>query len=249
MELRCSDVFFDYGDHRVLEGLTVSLSRPGLTLVLGKNGCGKSTLLRLLAGLLSPSSGEIVLDGRNVGAFRPRERALRIAWLSQSASFVPRWPLFDYVLSARYAYRRPLEPFNEQDHALTAEMLSKLDIHGLADRSLDTLSGGEHQLARIARTLVQETPVVLLDEPFGSLDIRHRSVVWRELIRRDRSAVAVTHDLSMIGEECENVVLIKGGRCIAQGTPEETLTPENIRQVFDWSPPAAWTFQSFHWGS
>jgi iron complex transport system ATP-binding protein len=234
-----------YGGREALSDVSFRAGGAGLILILGRNGSGKSTLLRLLAGLIPAQAGEVRLDGRPVGAVASGERARLLAWLPQHAAAVPIGPVFDFVLGGRYPYLRRFSPVGPADREAARSALDRLRIGALADRPIHSLSGGERQLVRIARALAQQTPILLLDEPFGALDLAHRANLGRELTTAGRITVAVTHDLSLIGSGCRRVILLDRGRVRADGPPEEVLTREHLRDGFDWTPPDGWVFKPF----
>jgi iron complex transport system ATP-binding protein len=215
----------------------VSLSAaPGsMTAVIGSNGSGKSTLIRMLAGLLKPRSGSILLGGISLDAWEPRLRAREIAYVPQSTSTVFPFPVIDLVLSGRspHAVRLRFEGKHDVEKAMEA-----LELAGgahLAARPFTSLSGGERQVVILARALAQEARLLLLDEPSSSLDLKHRAALIRTLTQlrqsRNLSAIMVTHDIQLA---CafDRVVALRCGEVVASGTADEVLNDRLLRDIY-----------------
>ena len=230
-------VKFSYpGDIRAVADLTLNLAAGELLAVLGPNGSGKTTLVRLLSGAVTPESGEVVLDGVEVAAMPPRERARRIAVVPQSLSHLPRVRVFDFVMGGRYAYGRRLRPPSAEDLAAVRAGLDQADVPGLEDRPLPELSGGQLQRVFVARALAQSAPVLLVDEPTASLAPEPQIAVFqilRDLVRDEgRAVLVVTHDLNLAGQFASRIALMDGGRIAASGTAAEILLPEILEPVY-----------------
>jgi iron complex transport system ATP-binding protein len=213
----------------ILHGVDLRAAQGEWVTVIGPNGAGKSTLLRTVGGLL-PFTGSISLLGTELARLRRRERARLVAAVAQSPVVPPGMAVLDYVLLGRTPYIPPLGRESATDLAAAAEVLDRLDLAGFAGRRLDTLSGGERQRVFLARALAQDAPVLLLDEPTSALDIGHQQEVL-ELVDQLRhsqglTVLATMHDLSIAGEYADRLVLLAGGRVVADGTPAEVLTEE-----------------------
>ena len=220
----------------VLHGIDFALHAGEVLGVVGPNGCGKSTLLRAVTGLIPLRGGEVILGGERLENLPAMERARRCAVQPQVEL-----PLFDYtvgqfVLLGRHPHRAPLALATEEDRAAVSRALSETDLNGFRERSIRALSTGEWQRALMARTLVQETPVLLLDEPAAHLDPGHRfavHVLLRSLAReRQRAVLCVSHDLNLAAEFCDRLMMLASGRVRALGRPEEVLTAANMQAVF-----------------
>lgn len=211
--------------------------RPGQCWgIIGPNGAGKSTLLRLMAGLRHPDSGRVTLGHRSLAQLTGRERAQRIA-------FVPQHPPADIdstaravVLLGRFPHRT-LALFESVDDRRIADRAMEItETIGFADRPLTTLSGGEAQRVHIAAALAQEPQFLLLDEPTASLDLQHQQAIFHILRQRttgDGLAVAVvTHDVNLARQYCSHVLLLHDGRVVADGGPEDVVTPDVLRPVY-----------------
>jgi iron complex transport system ATP-binding protein len=214
---------------RVLHGVDLRVAAGEWVTVIGPNGAGKSTLLRAIGGLL-PFSGQIHLSGREAARLRRRERARLVATVPQTPVVPPGMAVFDYVLLGRTPHIPPLGRESAADLAVATEVLDRLDLTGFADRQLATLSGGERQRVFLARALAQGATLLLLDEPTTALDIGHQQEVL-ELVDGLRRAhgltvLATMHDLSIAGEYADRLVLLAGGRVVAEGSAAAVLTEE-----------------------
>lgn len=211
-------------------------STPGtVTAVIGSNGSGKSTLIRMLAGLLRPRAGTILLGGIPFDKWEPRLRAREIAYVPQSTATVFPFPVIDLVLSGRapHTERFRFESSHDVERAMAA--LETVGAAHLSARPLTSLSGGERQMVILARALAQEPRILLLDEPSSSLDLKHRAALIRTLteLRSNRamSAIMITHDLQLTGA-FDQVVAMRCGEVAAAGTPDEVLRDHLLRDIY-----------------
>ncbi len=235
-ELRCRAATLDYpGPLRALEEVDLDL-RPGdLTAVLGPNGAGKSTLLRLCAGLLAPTGGSVELDGRPVDALRPRERARRLAVVPQELRALPDVDVATFVGGGRYGHLGALRTPGPADAAAVRAALAACDVEGLGERLLTQLSGGQRQRVLIARALAQEASFLVVDEPTSWLDPEHQLATFELLARlagEGRAVLVATHDLNLASQFASAIVILRGGRVAARGTPDEVLVPDVLEPVY-----------------
>ncbi len=225
---------FSYGAREVLQGVDVRL-RPGrLTGVIGPNGSGKSTLLHLLAGSHAPTKGEVRLDGQPVR--RGRELSRRLAAVFQAESVPFPFTVRELVTLGRYPHAPAGLGWRQADHAAVARVLQRLELEGLAERRYDELSGGEQKRVLMARALAQEPDFLLLDEPTAALDLHHQ-VALLELLeelktQKNLGLLAVLHDLNLVAQYCDDVVLLADGRVRSVGTPAEVLVYPVLKEVF-----------------
>ena len=237
MKLRVVDIEFYYDSTPALRNIVFETSEGELTSIIGPNGAGKTTLLKVIARLLKPRKGVIYVDGVNLWRLSPREVARRIAYSSTHVSEGFNATVLDYLLTARYPHARLLSLIDrEEDLGVIENVLSKLDISHLADRRLDQLSSGELQRVLIARLLVQEPKVLLIDEPTAHLDLRYQlesMELLREITLREKLVTIITtHKLWIAAKYSDKTILLNKGRIVALGSPEEVITPENIVNTY-----------------
>jgi iron complex transport system ATP-binding protein len=230
----------------IVDSVSLSVDRGEVVGVVGANGSGKTTLLRTLAGLLDADTGSVIVepvvsdgsDGSDSGAsvgLSGRNRVRKVAYMPQLAESHP-FTAFEAVLMGRYPHlgRFDLEGSGDRDLAWAA--MERTSTDEFANRKLDTLSGGERQRVVLARVLVQQAELLLMDEPTASLDLRHQ-ILTMELVReevreRDAGAIVILHDLSLAARFCDRLVVLHEGKKLADGSPWEVLTPSILRTAF-----------------
>lgn len=226
-----------YGDCPIFQGLNLCVPQGKITVFIGSNGCGKSTLLRSLARLLKPRDGQVVLDGSDIASLSTKEVARRLAILPQGPSAPEGLTVLQLVKQGRYPYQNWLQQWSQEDEMMVRKALSLTQLTDLADRSVDSLSGGQRQRAWIAMTLAQGTPTILLDEPTTYLDLSHQIEVLDLLHELNagegRTVVMVLHDINLACRYADHIVAIKDRKIYAEGKPENIVTEELIRNVFD----------------
>ncbi|MET8006407.1 ABC transporter ATP-binding protein [Nonomuraea glycinis] len=224
------------GEREVLTDVDLQVRRGAWLAVIGPNGAGKSTLLKAVMGLLA-HRGEVTLDGRPSGALSPRDRARLVAYAPQTPALPPDMTVFDYALLGRTPYIPYLGRESRTDRDVTGSVLDRLHLTPFAGRRLGELSGGERQRVVLARALVQQAPVLLLDEPTTALDLGHQQQVL-ELVDRLRLAdeltvVTTLHDLTVAGQYADHLLLLAAGRAVACGEPAQVLTVPLVSGHFD----------------
>jgi iron complex transport system ATP-binding protein len=238
--LEARGVSFEYPDGagggiRALRDVDLALEPGELAVAIGPNGSGKSTLTKVLAGLLAPSQGSVLLRGRPLADFSPRERAREIAVVPQFLPELPEVRVEEFVLGGRYARLDRWQRIRAEDRRIVAAALSECDASDLAQRAMTELSGGQRQRALIARALAQEPRVLLVDEPTNALDPDHQIRTF-DLVARlrsfDRSALVVTHDLSLASQYATRLLLLERGEIAAQGDVESVLRKEVLEPVY-----------------
>ncbi|HUU82404.1 MAG TPA: ABC transporter ATP-binding protein [Phycisphaerae bacterium] len=204
--------------------------------VIGPNGAGKSTLLRLCAGLLAPTRGRVLLNGRSVGAMAPLERAQQMAFLPQRPIAPPAATVREIVLLGRYPHRRYHVFESPEDERVAEDALTRTETLVLADRPMETLSGGEAQRVHLAAALAQQPRLLVLDEPTTALDPYHQVSILSILrsLAGDRglAIVVATHDLNLAGRFCDRLLLLADGRAVCCGIADEVLAPATLERVY-----------------
>jgi iron complex transport system ATP-binding protein len=215
---------------------TFDIDRGESVGLLGPNGSGKTTLLRLLAGTLTPASGGVSLDGTALAAMSRKHVARRIAVVPQDTHLAFDFSVLEVALMGRYPHLGPFELEGPGDLAIVRNALEATGTAGLERRRFSTLSGGEKQRVMIASALAQEAEILLLDEPTASLDLGYQieisSLLERLNRERDLTLVVATHDLNLAAGLCRRLVLLRGGRIIAQGSTADVLTTDRIESLY-----------------
>lgn len=225
-----------YNQRLVIDALSLEIVRGQITALVGPNGSGKSTLLKTMARLLTPRDGAVLLDGKAISTLPTSEVARQLAILPQGPSAPPGLTVAELVEQGRYPHVGALRMLKRQDHAAIREALDLTGMTDFAHRPLDGLSGGERQRAWIALTLAQDTPVLLLDEPTTFLDIGHQLEVLDlvQQLNRERgmTIVLVLHDLNQAAHYAHRMIVLNHSRIVADGRPDEVLTPALLAAVF-----------------
>ncbi|RDL47573.1 Ferric enterobactin transport ATP-binding protein FepC [Ensifer sp. M14] len=224
-------------ERRVIsEKLSVAIPDGSFTVIVGPNASGKSTLLRALARLLPPSSGQIVLDGKEIGKRAAKAVASRIGLLPQSSIAPEGISVFDLVSRGRYPHQSFLRQWSKADEAAVWQAMELTGIADLAARPVDELSGGQRQRVWIGMVLAQETPILLLDEPTTFLDIAHQIELLdlcQYLSRHcGRTLVAVLHDLNHACRYATHIIAMRDGTIVAEGEPATIITSPLVEDVF-----------------
>ncbi|MBO4632665.1 MAG: ABC transporter ATP-binding protein [Lentisphaeria bacterium] len=235
MKIETENLFFSYGDKELLKGISLTLEPGRFTVLLGPNGCGKSTLLKLLTGELRPDSGEVKLAGRPVREYPGRERAQCLGVVLQSAPPAMDFTVGEYVLTGRNARMSPFAAASETDRKVVWDALKLFQVEHLSDRRCTQLSGGERQRMMLAAARVAEPEIYLLDEATSATDPAHTFAILKILREwaRTKTVFMITHDLILAGNFAERIILMKEGRIYADGTPQEVMTENNLRKVYN----------------
>ncbi|MEV6080655.1 ABC transporter ATP-binding protein [Streptomyces sp. NPDC052069] len=220
------------GGRLILDGVSIT-PPPGATVaLLGPNGSGKSTLLRVLAGVLAPGSGTVTLDGRPLGDIGRRTVARRVAVVDQHAATQVELSVLDVVRLGRIPHRRAWSAPDRADEEAVREALERTGLADRAGQFWHTLSGGERQRVQIARALAQQPRELLLDEPTNHLDIQHQLELLALVASLPVTSVIALHDLNLAAMFCDRITVLKAGRVVAAGTPDEVITAELVEDVY-----------------
>ncbi|EKP95197.1 ABC transporter ATP-binding protein [Thermaerobacter subterraneus] len=240
MRIRLEGVTKRFGTVTAVDRLTLELEPGRLVALLGPSGCGKSTTLYMLAGVLRPTEGDIFFDGVRVNDVPPQRR--NVGMVFQSYALYPHMTVFENIAFPLRMQRLPEPEIRRRVH----EMAELVQVGSLLDRRPEQLSGGQQQRVALARALVKRPALLLLDEPLSNLDAQLRQAMRAEIRRIQRelgvTAVLVTHDQTEAMSIADWVVLMNGGRCVAQGTPYDLYqTPPNrFTASFIGHPPMNW---------
>ncbi len=226
---------FEIEAETLLDGVDLHAVRGQLVGLIGPNGAGKSTLLRAISGILRYQRGTVRLEGADLKSLSSREVAAGLALIPQIAPYTHGFTSIELVLMGRYPHLGRFQIEGREDARIAREAMRLTETEQFADRTLETLSGGERQRVFVSRALAQQPRVLLLDEPTSNLDVLHQLKVFdlvRELVDGGLTAIAAIHDLNMAARYCDRLVLLFEGQVLADGTPEEVLSPETLESAF-----------------
>lgn len=236
MTLAARDLRLAYGKREAVRGVALSVAPGEIVALLGQNGSGKSTLLRGLARLLKPSGGVLELDGRALSRLSPSEVARNLALLAQVHEPVESLTVRDLVTLGRHPHQGWLSLPGASDAAAIEDALAQTEMVGFAQRRVSELSGGERQRAWLALALAQGPRILLLDEPTAYLDLAHQFAVMELVARLNRerglTVVMALHDLGQAARYANRVILLRDGAVLADGSPENVLTPDTVRAAY-----------------
>lgn len=224
-----------YPDHQVLNQVTFSAHSGQITAIIGPNGCGKSTLLKAISGILTPTSGQVDYQEQNLLTLPAKHLAQTIATLSQTRQ-VPDISVKRLILHGRFPYLSYPRRYRAEDYKRVQKVMEAMDLTDLADLALSQLSGGQQQKAYIAMALVQDTDIILLDEPTTFLDISHQLQMVRQiktLADLGKTILMVIHQIPMALEQADHLVVMKEGYVVAEGSPDTIYTSGILDKVFE----------------
>jgi iron complex transport system ATP-binding protein len=233
VKISIKDLTFSYKSNKILDNLNINVADSEIVSLVGPNGSGKTTLIKCIDRILKPS-GSILLEGREVQKMTQQEIARQIGYVPQSSATPLATTVFDTVLMGR----RPHIGWRVSDFDLdkVSDTLERLNLQDLAMRDFGQLSGGQKQKVLIARALVQEPAVLLLDEPTSNLDMKHQLDVLETISsmvkEKGISAVMAIHDLNLAARFSDKLVMLKKGVVYAAGSPIDLLSEKNISDVY-----------------
>lgn len=238
MSLQFAGVSFGYSPEKQLlfDGLELTFETGEFAAVIGPNGSGKSTLLKLGTGLLRPGKGNVLLNGQDLHSLPSKVRARQLATVFQLVRHSIPYTVREMVLMGRIAHRQWWMRFTEQDENAVRHAMDVMDIARYAEKPYSELSGGEQQRVLLAAALAQEPELLLLDEPTSALDLGHKFLLLdllKNLAEKEKiGIIMISHDLSLAARYARRTVLLDHGKIVADGTPQEVITAENIRQCY-----------------
>ena len=234
--LAVEHLFVNYGSRPVLQHIDLQLPAGQVLGIIGPNGAGKSTLVRALSGVLSPQSGRVLVNGRELSRLSPLERARQIAVVSQISSLPPAFTGWEVVLLGRTPHLNWLGQVTETDRQMAIQAMQFTETTHLAGSRVGELSGGERQRLLLARALTQNAPILLMDEPTTHLDLHHQLNLLeklRSLALKQQLAVLVTlHDINLVARFADQVVLLDQGEMKACGTPQDVLQADLLSRTY-----------------
>lgn len=237
MNMTLSNISFGYGAKLILKSVNLEIAHGKILGILGANGAGKSTLLRLLNGRLKVKSGSVLLGGVNIDSMSTNNIALKVAIVPQNPSAAFGFTVRELVAMGRRPYHGLMESITDRDIEAIDTALENTGLIDIANRTITELSGGETQLAFVARALAQQPSILLMDEATSSLDINHTaqilSVVRRRVTEHRLTVVSVMHDVNQAISFCDEIVFLSGDNLIGPGTPQDLIRKDMLVNVYD----------------
>ncbi|MEG3135206.1 Fe3+-hydroxamate ABC transporter ATP-binding protein FhuC [Rouxiella sp. T17] len=233
---RLDQVSFTVPGRTLLAPLSLTFPQGKVCGLIGHNGSGKSTLLKMLGRHQPASSGQVLLNEKPVDQWESKAFARQVAYLPQQLPTAEGMTVHELVAMGRYPWHGALGRFRQQDREKVDEAIELVGLKPFAQRLVDSLSGGERQRAWLAMLVAQDSRCLLLDEPTSALDIAHQvevlALIQRLSHQKGLTVIAVLHDINMAARYCDRLVALRGGKMIAEGSPEAMMNGEVLEQVY-----------------
>lgn len=233
MNICATDIKMEIGNNEILKGVSIDSKNREFIGIIGPNGSGKSTLLKCIYRILKPNNGCIMLGEEDISKMSVKESAKKLAVVAQHNYYNFDFSVGEVVLMGRSPHKKSLEPDNSEDYDIVNESLEKVGMLEFKNRSFSTLSGGEQQRVILARALAQQTPCLILDEPTNHLDIKYQLSLLNIVKSLNLTIISAIHDLNIASMYCDRLFVMKNGRIVGMGTPQEVLTKEFIKEIYD----------------
>jgi iron complex transport system ATP-binding protein len=234
--IKINNVSLSYGDKTVLENISLQFRENKFYGIIGPNGVGKSTLLKSIIGYFQPKTGDIRINNQLISGYSHKELAKLISLIPQTINLQFDYSVREIVLMGRFPYLSYFKSYSKEDFEICDNILKRLDLWKYKDTNFTNLSGGEQQRSIIARTLVQNTPIILLDEAFSHLDLHHQLELaeWLKNINENdnKLIIMVSHQLNLAFEFCSEIIILKDKKVIMNGSPQNIITTEIIQKIY-----------------
>ena len=234
--INISNITVGYQQKKIIKNLSLDFEKGEFCALLGPNGAGKSTLLNAIIGFLQLWNGNISVNGTGINKWQKKEIAKKIALIPQDFQLQFDYKVEDLILMGRFPYLRKWQNYTKKDKEIVEDVLKSLDLMKFKNKLFSQLSGGEKQRVSIARALVQDTDIILMDEAFSHLDINHQLEIMQLLseinAKHEKLIILVSHNINLASEYCNRVVMLKDGNLVAKGSPERVITPQTIAKVY-----------------
>ena len=234
MKISVHNACFSYGEANVLNDICFTVNENDFVSILGPNGSGKSTLIKCINRILKVKHGEILLDGKNVKSFDPRQLARMISYVPQHTNNKNTSTVYEILELGRCPYIN--WRLKSSDREAIDRVIEDFSLQSFVKKQFSQLSGGEQQKIKIARALVQEPQLLLLDEPTNNLDLKHQvevlSLLSRTVKSREITAIMAIHDLSLAARYSLSVLLLSKGKIVDCGSPANVINEQNVKAVY-----------------
>ncbi len=232
MKLDVENIRYSIDTKLIVDGVSLGVEEGSFVGLVGPNGCGKSTLLKNIYKVYKPDSGAVFIDGKDVSRMTSRDTAREMSVMQQENNVEFDMTVYDMVMLGRFAHQRMFRTDKKKEKQIVLSGIKEVGLEGYEERSFLSLSGGEKQRTLVARALVQQASLIILDEPTNHLDIGYQYQIMNILKRQNLTVFSSIHDLNVASCYCDRVVLMKKGKIVDIGTPEEVFVPEKIKMLF-----------------
>ncbi len=239
MMIEVRDIMKQFGEQTVVHPTTLTIQKGMITSFIGPNGAGKSTLLSIISRLIGMDAGKVLIDGKEISAYKSNDLAKKISILKQSNQINIRLTVRELVSFGRFPYSQGR--LSKEDWAYVDEAIDYMKLRDIEHKHLDQLSGGQCQRAFIAMVIAQDTDYILLDEPLNNLDMKH-SVEIMKLLRdlvesRGKTIVIVIHDINFASVYSDRIAALKNGRIVKEGPAEDIIQTPVLKDIYDMDIP------------
>ena len=225
-----------YEDNLIIDDMNLSIPKGKISIIIGANGCGKSTLLKTIARVIKPKNGDIFINEKNIKIQKEKNIATQVAFLPQGPVCPSGITVKELVAFGRFPHQKLIGGLKAHDKEIIDWAIEETGLTDFEDREIENLSGGQRQRAWIAMTLAQETDIIMLDEPTTYLDMSYQLEVLQVLEKLNKekkiTIVMVLHELNNACRFASNIIGLKKGKIICEGTPMEAITKENLKEIY-----------------
>ncbi len=232
--IKINNLDFSYPTKKVLNNINVEFSKGEIVGLIGANGSGKSTLLKCISGIHSTNQ-EILIDDKYIEDYTYKEKAKKITLMNQSVMLNFDFKCYDIIAMGRYTYLDITSDLKKEDEKIIEKQMEFANTLKYKDVSFNKLSGGQKQRVMFTKTLVQQTPYILFDEPTSAQDIKYENIIFSKLksLSKQKCIIVTVHNLSLAVKYCDRLILLADGDIISDGSVEEVINKENLKKAYD----------------